>query len=76
MVTIFCYSAADLFLSQSHAAELHMDDAVTVMRNLTLSAASNERVLTMNNFQSIVANKVQEELLSLHDPTKSASPSC
>lgn len=37
-----CSSAEDLLLSQYHAAELHLDDAVTVMRNINVCAPSKE----------------------------------
>lgn len=53
--------------------ELLLDDSVTVLRNLTIPAPSNDAVLTRKEFQSLIGSKVQEALLAVQDSQKKSS---
>lgn len=58
-------SIFDMFTAEQNTAELELDDAVTVLRNLTPNSHSSEPTLMMREVQRIVNRKVQEALLPL-----------
>lgn len=58
-------SAADMLLTKADPAQLQLEDAVTVIRNLTISTHSIEAVLKMKEVKIIVTGKVQEALLDV-----------
>lgn len=56
------------------SCELHLDESVTVLQNLTLSTSHSETMLRMKEVNSIVDPKVQEDLLAHHGTSQNHLP--
>lgn len=52
-------------LSEKSTCSLHLDNAVMILRNLTLSSNASATMLSMKYFQSLMYRKVQEVLLAV-----------
>jgi len=61
-------SVANLFISEQNRTKLHLDDAVSVLRNLTETRKSSAQTFTMSEVQSMVERQVNQALLAANGP--------